>query len=162
MPLFTALVTSAICMGLVGWFGWKVTVVSANFISILMIISISLMVHLIVRYQELGILDKESDQKNIINTTLSQMFLPCLYTALTTVAAFASLVVSDIKPIIDFGLIMVLGIFITFIFAFILFGSFMPLIKRESLNLGIDKSKGITLYIPVSYTHLTLPTTMWV
>ena len=147
MPLFTALVTSAICMGLVGWFGWKVTVVSANFISILMIISISLMVHLIVRYQELGILDKESDQKNIINTTLSQMFLPCLYTALTTVAAFASLVVSDIKPIIDFGLIMVLGIFITFIFAFILFGSFMPLIKRESLNLGIDKSKGITLYI---------------
>ena len=147
MPLFTALVTSAICMGLVGWFGWKVTVVSANFISILMIISISLMVHLIVRYQELGILDKESDQKNIINTTLNQMFLPCLYTALTTVAAFASLIVSDIKPIIDFGLIMVLGIFITFIFAFILFGSFMPLIKRESLNLGIDKSKGITLYI---------------
>ena len=147
MPLFTALVTSAICMGLVGWFGWKVTVVSANFISILMIISISLMVHLIVRYQELGILDKESDQKNIINTTLSQMFLPCLYTALTTIAAFASLVVSDIKPIIDFGLIMVLGIFITFVFAFILFGSFMPLIKRKSLNLGIDKSKGITLYI---------------
>ena len=147
MPLFTALVTSAICMGLVGWFGWKVTVVSANFISILMIISISLMVHLIVRYQELGILDKESDQKNIINTTLNQMFLPCLYTALTTVVAFASLIVSDIKPIIDFGLIMVLGIFITFIFAFILFGSFMPLIKRESLNLGIDNSKGITLHI---------------
>ena len=147
MPLFTALVTSAICMGLVGWFGWKVTVVSANFISILMIISISLMVHLIVRYQELGILDKESDQKNIINTTLNQMFLPCLYTALTTVVAFASLIVSDIKPIIDFGLIMVLGIFITFIFAFILFGAFMPLIKRESLNLGIDNSKGITLHI---------------
>ena len=147
MPLFTALVTSTICMGLVGWFGWKVTVVSANFISILMIISISLMVHLIVRYQELGILDKERDQKNIIDTTLRQMFLPCLYTALTTVAAFASLVISDIKPIIDFGLIMVLGIFITFVFAFILFGSFMPLIKRKSLNLGIDKSKGITLYI---------------
>ena len=147
MPLFTALVTSAICMGVVGWFDWKVTVVSANFISILMIISISLMVHLIVRYQELGVLDKENDQKNLINITLNQMFLPCLYTALTTIVAFASLIVSDIKPIIDFGLIMVIGISITFVFAFILFGSFMPLIRRESLKLSIDKSKGITLYI---------------
>ena len=99
-----------------------------------MIISISLMVHLIVRYQELGALDKENDQKNLINITLSQMFLPCLYTALTTIVAFASLIISDIKPIIDFGLIMVIGISITFIFAFILFGSFMPLIRRESFE----------------------------
>ena len=59
IPLVTATLTSLLSMGVVGWFGWKVTVVSANFVSILMIISISLMVHLIVRYQELGALNKD-------------------------------------------------------------------------------------------------------
>ena len=147
IPLVTATLTSLLSMGVVGWFGWKVTVVSANFVSILMIISISLMVHLIVRYQELGALNKESNQKDLVKQTLNQMFLPCLYTALTTIAAFASLVVSDIKPIIDFGLIMVIGIIITFIFAFILFGSYTSALRKESLDLGLDKSKNITLYI---------------
>ena len=147
IPLVTATLTSLLSMGVVGWFGWKVTVVSANFVSILMIISISLMVHLIVRYQELGALNKKSNQKDLVKQTLNQMFLPCLYTALTTIAAFASLVVSDIKPIIDFGLIMVIGIIITFIFAFILFGSYTSALRKESLDLGLDKSKNITLYI---------------
>ena len=75
---------------------WKVTVVSANFVSIVMIISLSLAVHLIVRYQELN-QKLEVEQKYLVQETLKQMFLPCLYTALTTIVAFASLTVSDIK-----------------------------------------------------------------
>jgi len=157
IPLITASLTSLLCMGAVGWFNWKVTVVSANFVSILMIISISLMVHLIVRYQELGIFNKEINQKDLVNKTLRQMFLPCLYTALTTIAAFASLIVSDIKPIIDFGLIMVIGISITFIFAFIFFGSSLSIIKKRYLDLGSDKSKNITLYIHSFVENYPIP-----
>ena len=157
IPLITASLTSLLCMGAVGWFNWKVTVVSANFVSILMIISISLMVHLIVRYQELGIFNKEINQKDLVNKTLRQMFLPCLYTALTTIAAFASLIVSDIKPIIDFGLIMVIGISITFIFAFIFFGSSLSIIKKGYLDLGSDKSKNITLYIHSFVENYPIP-----
>ena len=157
IPLITASLTSLLCMGAVGWFNWKVTVVSANFVSILMIISISLMVHLIVRYQELGIFNKEINQKDLVNKTLRQMFLPCLYTALTTIAAFASLIVSDIKPIIDFGLIMVIGISITFIFAFIFFGSSLSIIKKEYLDLGSDKSKNITLYMHSFVENYPIP-----
>ena len=157
IPLITASLTSLLCMGAVGWFNWKVTVVSANFVSILMIISISLMVHLIVRYQELGIFNKEINQKDLVNKTLRQMFLPCLYTALTTIAAFASLVVSDIKPIIDFGLIMVIGISITFIFAFIFFGSSLSIIKKGYLDLGSDKSKNITLYMHSFVENYPIP-----
>lgn len=157
IPLITASLTSLLCMGVVGWFNWKVTVVSANFVSILMIISISLMVHLIVRYQELGIFNKEINQKDLVNKTLRQMFLPCLYTALTTIAAFASLIVSDIKPIIDFGLIMVIGISITFIFAFIFFGSSLSIIKKGSLDFGSDKSKNITLYIHSFVENYPIP-----
>ena len=157
IPLITASLTSLLCMGVVGWFNWKVTVVSANFVSILMIISISLIVHLIVRYQELGIFNKEINQKDLVNKTLRQMFLPCLYTALTTIAAFASLIVSDIKPIIDFGLIMVIGISITFIFAFIFFGSSLSIIKKEYLDLGSDKSKNITLYMHSFVENYPIP-----
>jgi len=157
IPLITASLTSLLCMGAVGWFNWKVTVVSANFVSILMIISISLMVHLIVRYQELGIFNKEINQKDLVNKTLRQMFLPCLYTALTTIAAFASLIVSDIKPIIDFGLIMVIGISITFIFAFIFFGSSLSIIKKGYLDLGSDKSKNITLYMHSFVENYPIP-----
>ena len=157
IPLITASFTSLLCMGAVGWFNWKVTVVSANFVSILMIISISLMVHLIVRYQELGFFNKEINQKDLVNKTLRQMFLPCLYTALTTIAAFASLIVSDIKPIIDFGFIMVIGISITFIFAFVFFGSSLSIIKKGSLDLGSDKSKNITLYIHSFVENYPIP-----
>ena len=157
IPLITASLTSLLCMGAVGWFNWKVTVVSANFVSILMIISISLMVHLIVRYQELGFFNKEINQKDLVNKTLRQMFLPCLYTALTTIAAFASLIVSDIKPIIDFGFIMVIGISITFIFAFVFFGSSLSIIKKGSLDLGSDKSKNITLYIHSFVENYPIP-----
>ena len=147
IPLSTAGITSILSMGAVGWLGWKVTVVSANFVSILMIISISLMVHLIVRYQELASINKNLNQKEVVRETLRQMFLPCLYTALTTLVAFASLIVSDIKPVIDFGIIMVLGVTITFIFAFIFFGSLLSLINKDRLNLGSDNSSSKTLMI---------------
>ena len=134
IPLSAALFSSIISIGVIGWLEWKVTVVSANFVSIVMIISLSLAVHLIVRYQELNH-KLDLDQKALVNETLSQMFLPCLYTALTTVAAFASLVISDIKPLIDFGLMMVISIVSIFIFTFIYFGSLNALLPKTNVSL---------------------------
>ena len=134
IPLSAALFSSIISIGIIGWLEWKVTVVSANFVSIVMIISLSLAVHLIVRYQELNH-KLDLDQKALVNETLSQMFLPCLYTALTTVAAFASLVISDIKPLIDFGFMMVISIVSIFIFTFIYFGSLNALLPKTNVSL---------------------------
>ena len=134
IPLSAALFSSIISIGVIGWLEWKVTVVSANFVSIVMIISLSLAVHLIVRYQELNH-KLDLDQKALVNETLSQMFLPCLYTALTTVAAFASLVISDIKPLIDFGFMMVISIVSIFIFTFIYFGSLNALLPKTNVSL---------------------------
>ena len=134
IPLSAALFSSIISIGVIGWLEWKVTVVSANFVSIVMIISLSLAVHLIVRYQELNH-KLDLDQKALVSETLRQMFLPCLYTALTTVAAFASLVISDIKPLIDFGLMMVISIVSIFIFTFIYFGSLNALLPKTNVSL---------------------------
>ena len=134
IPLSAALFSSIISIGVIGWLEWKVTVVSANFVSIVMIISLSLAVHLIVRYQELNH-KLDLDQKALVSETLRQMFLPCLYTALTTVAAFASLVISDIKPLIDFGFMMVISIVSIFIFTFIYFGSLNALLSKTNVSL---------------------------
>ena len=134
IPLSTALFSSIISIGVIGWLDWKVTVVSANFVSIVMIISLSLAVHLIVRYQELN-QKLEVEQKYLVQETLKQMFLPCLYTALTTIVAFASLTISDIKPLIDFGFMMIISIVSVFIFTFIYFGSLNSLFSKNTFNL---------------------------
>ena len=82
-----------------------------------------------------------------LKRTLSEMFLPCLYTALTTMVAFASLIISDIRPIIDFGLLMVLSIFIAFSVSFVFFGSLASLMNKNLKDTNIDYSSGFTTWI---------------
>jgi len=147
VPLASAATSALITTGLISWFNWKVTVVSANFIALLMIIGISLTVHLVVRYREIASSYHDMDQLNCVKLTLSQMFLPCLYTALTTMVAFASLIVSDIKPIIDFGLLMVVSISITFLVSFLFFGSVVGSMQKNEKDAHIDYSIGFTTWI---------------
>ena len=111
MPLVSSALIALFVIGFLGWMDWRVTVVSSNFISLLLIISISLTIHLIVRYQELFESNPSLDKKELVSLTVEQMLKPCFYTALTTIIAFASLGVSEIKPVIDFGKMMVAGIF---------------------------------------------------
>ena len=89
---------------------WRVTVVSSNFISLLLIITISLTVHLTVRYRELRATRHHSDHDKLLRHAVLSMYRPCLYTALTTLVAFGSLVVSGILPIITFGWMMMMGV----------------------------------------------------
>ena len=145
LPLGCSFFVALFAVGFFGWMDWRVTVVSSNFISLLLIITISLTIHLIVRYQELAAKDTLSTQRVLIKNTVEQMFKPCLYTALTTMIAFASLAVSDIKPVIDFGQMMVAGILFAFLFAFTILPSAMSLLERTPSN-EKDFSKGLTLY----------------
>ncbi len=147
IPLISACLSALFTGGLISWMGWKVTVVSANFIALLMIIGISLTVHLVVRYREITSRFHDLAHSEALKNTLSQMFLPCLYTALTTMVAFASLIISDIRPIIDFGLLMVLSIFIAFIVSFIFFGSLASLMKKNIKDTKVDYSSGFTTWI---------------
>ena len=147
IPLISACLSALFTTGLISWMGWKVTVVSANFIALLMIIGISLTVHLVVRYREITSRFHDLTHSEALKKTLSQMFLPCLYTALTTMVAFASLIISDIRPIIDFGLLMVLSIFIAFTVSFIFFGSLASLMKKNTMDTKVDYSSGFTTWI---------------
>ena len=144
MPLASSGLVALFVIGFLGLMDWRVTVVSSNFISLLLIITISLTIHLIVRYQELCELNQGMSQKELVSMTVEQMLKPCFYTALTTIIAFASLGVSEIKPVIDFGRMMVAGIFFAFIFAFTLVPAVMvSFFSKDSESK--DFSKGITL-----------------
>ena len=92
LPLISAFISAIVVTGLISFAGLKVTVVSANYIALLMIIAISLTMHLVVRYQELLSKNSELSQKEIVLKASTQMFIPCLYTALTTIVAFLSLI----------------------------------------------------------------------
>ena len=108
-------------LGLPGALGWPVTVISSNFVSLLMIISISLNIHLIVRYRELHLQAPDAAVRERVEATLRDKFLPCFYTALTTMVAFGSLVSSGIVPVIYFGWMMTIGVAVALAVAFMLF-----------------------------------------
>ena len=131
IPLITTFYSVASIIGLLSILGWKITVISSNFISLIIILTISMNIHIIVRYQI--IYKKEKTSIYNISETMKEMFLPCVYTSLTTIVAFFSLVFSDIRPVIDFGWIMIFGLIITFLSSFIVLPtliSFFPLTKN--------------------------------
>ncbi len=145
LPLFCSAGITFLVIGLLGFLDWRVTVVSSNFVALLLIISISLSIHLIVRYQEVASRGTLSGQKEIVGQTYREMFVPCLYTALTTIVAFASLSISEIKPVIDFGRMMALGITIAFIFIFTALPSLMSILEVKPSDSKKDFKHSATL-----------------
>ena len=119
MPLINAFLAAFITAGFLGYMDWKISVVSSNFIALLLILTISLTVHLLVKINEIK---KEMDIKDAIIHGYDQMFAPCFFAALTTAVAFLSLTFGELKPVIEFGKMMAFGISIAFILTF----TFLP------------------------------------
>lgn len=144
MPLACCAVAGTIMVGVLGLMDWRVTVVSSNFISLLLIIMISLTVHLIVRYRELRATRHYSNHDKILRHAIRSMFRPCLYTALTTAVAFGSLIVSGILPIITFGWMMVMGVSTALVVAFTLFPAVMSMLKADDTQLSSNLRLNLT------------------
>jgi uncharacterized protein len=154
LPLLCCAVAVWVVVGTLGWLDWRVTVISSNFVSILIIITISLTIHLIVRYGELHAENPDMDQASLVRKTIQLIFQPCFYTSITTIVAFTSLVVSGIRPVIDFGWIMTLGISLGFVLAFIIFPSFLSLMSPKGSVSNHDATKRMTQAIArFSLTH---------
>ena len=134
LPLASCVFAGLLMVGLLGLTGWRVTVISSNFISLMLIITMSMNVHLVVRYRQLNFVNPGWDQLRLVRETTERMVRPCFYTALTTILAFASLVVSGIKPVIDFGWMMTIGLAVTFLTSFLLFPALLMLLPRIEEN----------------------------
>jgi predicted RND superfamily exporter protein len=128
VPVLVCAAAAIGMLGGLGLIGKPVTVVSSNFLPVLLIVTLSLTVHLIVRHEELRERHPHADSKTLVAQTMRDKFAPCLYTALTTIVAFASLVVSGIRPVIDFGWLMVIGIACAFVLVFLAFPAALALL----------------------------------
>jgi predicted RND superfamily exporter protein len=133
LPLASCVYAGLIMIGLLGYMSWNVTVISSNFLALMLIITISMNIHLIVRYRQLCRDHTQWSQRALVAETVRKMVRPCFYTALTTIMGFSSLVVSAIKPVIDFGWMMSAGLAVTFVTSFLLFPSLLSLLSRSRL-----------------------------
>jgi predicted RND superfamily exporter protein len=125
---------SAVCMiGLLGWFSWEVTVVSANFISLQLIMTMAIAIHLIVRYRELLVQSPQAPNRQLILDTVRLKLKPCVYAVLTTIAGFGSLVLCGILPVIMFGWMMIAGLIVSLLVTFLLFPAVLMLMPKEAL-----------------------------
>ena len=155
LPLGVCVISASMMIGYLGWMQWPVTVVSSNFISLLLIITLSLIIHLIVRYRELATIKPAATQFELVRGTVHSKFIPSFYTAITTMVAFGSLLVSGIRPVIDFGWMMVIGITVSFLLAFILFPAALVLLPRLNTPVTQDMTGTITTSIANFIQHRT-------
>ena len=144
-------------VGVVSFLNWKITVISSNFISLMLILSLSMTVHIIVRYRQIINDNENLERIDLIKNCCLKMVYPCLFTALTTIFAFGTLYSSGIKPVMDFGLMMCLGLTITLATSFI----YLPIILsffnlKNNLNLASNTSNNILLRLAKNYQLLVI------
>ena len=154
LPVMILTVSIIATLGLLGIFGWQVTVISSNFISLQLIITMSIIIHLIVRYRELAKEDLQSTQYTLVLETVTSMSKPTFFAVLTTIAGFASLIFSDILPVINLGLMMSLGITVSLVLTYLIFPSIVILMPRSKPVVSIESRFSPTrLFATVTERH---------
>ena len=147
VPISSCLFSVVIMMGLLGILGWKVTVISSNFIALMLILTMAMNIHMSTRFLQLR---KDFPDKNnfeIISLTTNKMFWPIIYTVLTTVFAFLSLIFSGIKPIIDFGWMMTFGLITSFIITFTLLPTLLNFAPTKNISIKKEQESKITTFL---------------
>jgi predicted RND superfamily exporter protein len=137
LPLLSCFYAGTVMIGMLGLIGWKVTVISSNFLALMLIMTISMSIHLAVRYRQFLQATPDEAHTTLVSNTLGKMVWPCLYSALTTIIGFGSLVVCDIKPVRDFGWMMSVGLAVAFLTSFSLFPAVLVLFgKPQRIETG--------------------------
>ncbi len=143
MPLMGCATSVVIMIGLLGLIGWKVTVISSNFIALMLILNMAMNIHVTVRFLQFKREFPELSVKETVFETSKKMMLPIIYTVLTTICAFLSLVLSGIKPIIDFGWMMTLGLIVSYFVTFLLLPSLLNLLSSDQEIIIKDTEKSM-------------------
>ena len=134
IPISSCFLSVLIMTGFLGIMGWKVTVISSNFIALMLILTMAMNIHMSTRYLQLKTTLENKPTNELIYLATSKMFWPIAYTVLTTICAFLSLIFSEIKPIIDFGWMMTFGLITSFIVTFTLLPSLLNLMASEKID----------------------------
>jgi len=149
VPISSCFFSVIIMMGLLGLLGWKVTVISSNFIALMLILTMAMNIHMSTRFLQLTKQFPKLKKSKIILLATKKMFWPIIYTVLTTICAFLSLIFSEIKPIIDFGWMMTLGLITSFIITFTLLPTLLNFVNSNNVSLSKDQKSKITSFFGI-------------
>ena len=146
LPLIICAYSVVLAAGLFGFLGFEITVISSNFIALQLIITVSVCIHLIVAYREFSARFHAFSQRQLVYAVLRERARPCFFAIFTTIVGFMSLIFCDIKPVISLGIMMSVGIFISLLVAFGVFGAIMSLQTRTHNNRSFERSFKFTLW----------------
>jgi len=146
VPISSCFFSVIIMTGLLGLLGWKVTVISSNFIALMLILTMAMNIHMSTRFLQLKNDFPDYSNFEIISITTGKMFWPIIYTVLTTICAFLSLIFSGIKPIIDFGWMMTFGLITSFVVTFTLLPTLLSFVSDNSVEINENKESKITSF----------------
>jgi len=147
LPVLCCGFSAVAMMGLLGMFGWQVTVISSNFISLQLIITMAITIHLIVRYRDLALRKPQATHRKLTEETIRLMVTPCLFAALTTMAGFGSLLLSDILPVRTFGWMMIAGISVSMMVTFLLFPAGLMLVTKKTPRVAKKPKYSLTSFL---------------
>lgn len=146
LPLIICAYSVVLAAGLFGFLSFEVTVISSNFIALQLIITVSVCIHLIVAYREFSARFHAFSQRQLVYAVLRERARPCFFAIFTTVIGFMSLIFCDIKPVISLGIMMSVGISISLVTAFGVFGAVMSLLRRTHNNRSFEQHFKFTLW----------------
>jgi hypothetical protein len=153
IPLLTCSATVTVMLGLLGFLDWRMTVISSNFVAVLLITTLAIAIHLVVRYRELLVKNPDGDLHQRVLQSVALMAVPCVYTGITTIVAFMSLVVSGIQPVIDFGWMMTVGILVALLLSFVIVPCLIKVWPKGRPFRQQAEHKPMTLYFARATEH---------
>ena len=157
VPISSCFFSVVIMTGLLGLLGWKVTVISSNFIALMLILTMAMNIHMSTRFLQLKENFPNKNFLDLITLTTKKMFWPILYTVLTTIIAFLSLIFSEIKPIIDFGWMMTMGLVSSFLITFTLLPTLINFVPKENFStIKYSDSKIVSFFSKISQQNQKL------
>ena len=144
VPISSCLLSVIVMTGLLGILGWKVTVISSNFIALMLILTMAMNIHMSTRFLQLKKNNPSLKKSELILMTSQKMVWPIIYTVLTTICAFLSLIFSEIKPIIDFGWMMTIGLISSFVVTFTLLPTLLYFLEDKRVSIQENRNSKIT------------------
>ncbi|WP_176553559.1 efflux RND transporter permease subunit [Campylobacter helveticus] len=134
LSLLICFISLSSASGLFALLNFPITVISSNYAPLMLIITLSVVVHLITHFIEISRLYPNTTQKRLVLQTLLSKAKPSFFAIFTTMIGFFSLIFSQIEPIIKLGIMMSLGIALGLILAYLFLASALVLLKRKNFT----------------------------
>jgi len=140
LPLAVTAISLVWTMGCYGLAGLQLNTITSLLPPVIMVLAVSTSVHLYNGW--LHLVGDDRDRLVLLAGKVRELFVPCLFTSLTTALGLASLVISNVPAVQQFGLFSALGVGFSFVVSFTLapvWLSFQRLVvephRREGLGL---------------------------